>query len=251
MKIPFFNSKEPKKIFSEFATKGFEDAIDVFLSAIATTLIGLPSIGKIIGAGAKGLTEALLAKTSEVEKKLNLLLKEPLFSGITLLNDALLHTANDTSTIMARDNFLHDAHLSFTKASIFVIDSVEDQLFINALDLISLCAHSTNWQIAKEYATIFEKNLTNQIQKLDALVKETNRQVEKAEKIIKYVEDNPYRDVPFGYAEQKLFGKSWKHDKDELVNSTNEYRNKINILVGLNKVAKLFFESNCTQNEHG
>ena len=60
---------------------------------------------------------------------------------------------------------LHDAHISLTKACTFVLESIEDSLFIQALDLIALSLHRNHWQTAKTMMIKFELDFDERLLK--------------------------------------------------------------------------------------
>jgi len=239
-----FWSKKPANIFTEFATKSLAESTSLFLSALAVGITHLSPLGLIIGEGAKGMMDALFSKSSQIGKKIDQMLREPLQSGIRFLHEGMLFPIQDENTKQARDGLLHEAHVSLTKASMLVGDSYEDLLFIRFLDLLAVCAHSMYCLNADAQLARMALDLQDQRSKVETLEEFTAEQIEFSEAYERFLDRDSYRDKPNGYPEQKLYGKFVRNYTIKVQKESREAREKLNILVDMYGLTARFREIN-------
>ena len=240
MFFEFWKNKKPGNLFSEFATKSISESIKIALTALATAATSSTPVGLIVGAGAKGMMDSLLAKSSQIDKKIDRILKEPLLSGINFLHQGITYKIIDEKSRESRDALLHDAHISLTKAWALVIDSIEDSLFIKSLDVIALAAHSSHWQTAESLSAKLNLDIEEHNIKVKALEDEAKEQMEYSKGVQRFLDTSSYRDKPHGYGEQKLFGKNIHKYSLKLEKKSLEAREKLDILMNLNSIANSF-----------
>src|SRR6476659_9702264 len=73
-----------------FGTQVLAEAVKATVTAVAGT-IATHAVPALFGVVAKNLVETLLARASQVEGKLDRVLREPLLSGVRLLHQGLVH----------------------------------------------------------------------------------------------------------------------------------------------------------------
>jgi hypothetical protein len=241
MNLNFFKKKS-SEIFKEFVTKSFAESVKIGLSALAIVVTNSTPVGAIIGAGAKGITDKLLSKSSDIDKKIEKLLREPLLTGIKHLHDAFLCEVVDSETQRGRDNLLHEAHVSLTKAWSLMTDSIDDSIFILALDSVALAAHTNYKKPAEDSIKKLEFYLQDKKIKIVALETEANDIVEEAQAWRRFLYTDPHGSKPAGIAEQKLLYKQLKKKADKIDQKAKIARNKFDILTDLYSFAKRIFE---------
>ncbi len=240
MFFEFWKEKKAKNIFSEFATKSISESIKIALTALATTATSSTPVGLIIGAGAKGMMDLLLARSSQIDKKLDKILREPLLSGISFLHQGVSYKIINEKSKVSRDALLHEAHISLTKAWALVIDSIEDSLFIRSLDVIALAAHSSHWQTAETIVAKLDLDIQEHSIKVKALENEAKGQMDYSKAVQRFLDSSSYQDKPFGYGEQKLFGRNIHNYSTKLEKRSLEAREKLDILINLQGITKAF-----------
>lgn len=229
-------------LFSEFATKSIAELIKIALSTATTAITNVTPLGIVVGEGTKGIVEALNEKSTRIEKKLDKIIREPFITGIKLLQEGFSYTVKSKEDQSAKDKILHDAHVFFTRAWVLANDS-EDSLFIQCLDLIALATHSSNWQLAAKKIIALEVAINNQESKVKYLESQAKDHAEYSAAVKRFLESRPYRDVPHGYAEQKLFGKSIHKYSAKLTEKSIVARERVDILINLKNVAQNFIQS--------
>jgi len=238
----FFKLWDRKKygnIFSEFATNSISEGIKLALSTL------LNPIGIVIGEGVKGVMQALYDKSTKIDKKIDRLLREPLLSGIKLLNQGMGYKVTDEKSQAAKDEILAHAHFSLTKAWVLVYDSTEDSLFIKTLDAIALAAHSSHWQLAETELIKLELAVNDQEQKVKILEEVANSQMEYSKAYQHWLGDkNSFQSVPHGYQVQRLFGRSIQYRSIKLLKRSTQARKKIDILINLKTIAQALLQQN-------
>jgi hypothetical protein len=239
-----FWSKRSANIFSEFATKNLASSAKIFLNALTTGIIQLTPFGAILIEGGKVMMDTLLSKSSQIEKKIDRLIREPLLSGINFLHQGILFPVHDENTEQARDNLLHEAHVSLTKALMLFVDSYEDVLFIRSLDLIAVCAHSMYCLNTESQLTRSALDIQDEKSKLETLEELKTKQVKFSEAYERFLAKDSYRDKPFGYGEQKLYGRIVKNYAIKIEKQAKESREKLDILINMHDLAKKLCELN-------
>ena len=85
--------------------------------AVATAPRKIPLAGEFAGAVSKEFVETLLKRTSAIEKKLDVLLREPFKTGLHLLRESIAHPGTSGQEIQSRDTLLDAAHVSAEPAT--------------------------------------------------------------------------------------------------------------------------------------
>jgi len=165
--------RNPMPVVKSVATKTLAEVAKTV--ATLAVQIGAPGslvIAPMVGTISKDFVDALMSRTSEVERKLDALVSEPLKAALGLLRDATNNSTSTPKEIESRDALLDAAHVSFVRALALSGDSREDALFIRALDSIALAERSGRSEVAADYLKKLEIELTDLRTRVEAIQKE-------------------------------------------------------------------------------
>lgn len=186
----------------------------------ATIVIGhtaVASLGESAGTISKDLVERLLKRTSEVEKKIDLLVSEPLKVGLDFLSQAARHKARTREQIASRDAILDAAHISFTRAHALVANSREDSIFVRALDCHALADRTGRLALAKEELADLHRDLNVVRESLDALEQDATKWIEDANKARRFLgRQNDLNERPIGHEVQIIWVRKYEKDARRL-----------------------------------
>lgn len=161
-------------------------------------------IQKLLGTISKDLVDALLQRASQVEKKLDKLIREPLLTGLVLMKQGLDHEDNSTEQAESRDHLLDQAHVSLTRAWALVSDSREDSVFVRSLDCVVLAAHRSHQRIANEAMQIVKTELDEIDNRVSAMEKESKELSRNSDAFHRWLDrGSPYEAKPIGHMEQR------------------------------------------------
>ncbi len=168
-------------------------------------------IAPLVGTISKDFVEALLSRTSEVDRKLDALVSEPLKAALRLLRDAANNSTNTSKAIESRDALLDAAHISFVRALALSGDSREDTLFIRALDSIALAERSGRIDVAADNLKNLETELTDLRARIEALQKEASEWSDYVKSLNRFLGrgsiEEDWTGRPVGYDVQIIFAK--------------------------------------------
>jgi hypothetical protein len=210
-----------ESLLGKFATKAVAEAAKAAATfAAAVAIPQIPVFAEFAGGVTKELVDALLARTSAVEKKLDLLLREPLRTGLHLLGEAAIHTEGSDIEMKSRESLLDDAHKSFVRALSLLEDSREDSTFIRAIDCLALSLRAGRTSVAEHSLVDIDRDLMLLRNRTEALEQVANALSITAMKFRKFFhrDRTDYRDVPFGYDVQVIASKS--REKEALAMQT-------------------------------
>ena len=135
--------------FRALATTALAEAAKVATETILAATTGIPP-GVVTAAAStvKSVVDELLKAASQLEKKVDALVGEPLRSALHLLGDAFLHASDTDAARASRDQLLDRSYESFVKASALAEASGEDPLLIEAVALLALALHTGRQSLA-------------------------------------------------------------------------------------------------------
>lgn len=200
-----------KARLSALATKAASEGARVAVNAAITAAVS-PIAGRFLGTVAKDVVETLLSRTTAVEKKLDILLREPLFSGLQLLREASLHTDLSQDQRGSRDELLDDAHLSFVRAHSLIADSRQDSVFVRSLDCLALASRTGRLSVAQATLLGIHRDRDELKGRVEALEGDAEEWLANARTIRAYLGRDDWGAKPFGY--DALVGWSKRHDKN-------------------------------------
>ncbi len=187
-----------KARLSPLATKAASEAARTAVAA-AVTVAGSPVVGLFLGTVTKEFVEMLLARTSVVEQKLDILLREPLASGLQFLHEASVHDFSSASQWESRDQLLDAAHASFVRAHSIVADSRQDSVFVRSLDCLVLAARTGRLSIASEAFSGIQRDMNELRTRVHALEADANEWLADDLRIRAHLGRDDWGAKPFGY----------------------------------------------------
>jgi hypothetical protein len=193
------------------ATKVASEGARVAVNATLTATVS-PLAGQFLGTVAKDVVETLLARTTAVEQKLDILLREPLFSGLQLLREASQHVISSKDQLASRDELLDGAHLSFVRAHSLVADSRQDSVFVRSLDCLALASRTGRLSIGLEALSGVHRDMEELRTRVQALEADANEWLTDVHRIRAFLGRDDWGAKPFGY--DALLGWSTRHAKN-------------------------------------
>ncbi len=227
-------------VFRAFATKGVGDVIDTSITAVGTALLDSEALGSLLGKVSKDLADALLKRASQVEKKVDKLVREPLLSGLTLMRQGLTHEDKSPEQAASRDNILDHAHVALTRAWALVSDSREDSVFVRALDCVVLAAHRTHQNLAREALLALKVDLDGIETRVALMAKQAADKTGGSQSLDRFLDVDINGDIPFGYLEQQMWGQMVRGKAEKIAIRYQEERSRLDILRGLAQLAQRF-----------
>jgi hypothetical protein len=139
-----------RALFVKFVTESISETAKLAITATASLALPLaaPVLGSVAVGVSKEFIETLLRRTSEIEKKLDILLLEPFLTGLQLLLEANMHLGRTPEELASRDAILHASHVSFVRAHSLIVNSREDSAFVRTLDCLALSGHTGRMTVA-------------------------------------------------------------------------------------------------------
>ncbi len=124
--------------FRKLATKVIAEAVQEATKAAVASVPGGAAVAALAGSTAKDVVEILSEQASRMEKQLDKVLREPLYSGCRFLHEALIHPVDTRAQRQSRDALAQSAHEAFTRAYRYTADSFEDETLLRAFDCLAL-----------------------------------------------------------------------------------------------------------------
>lgn len=240
----FLQGKTAMSVLKTFKIKAIAEITKAAaISVVAVAVPGSQALTSLAGGVSKELVEALLAKTTEVERKLDKLLREPLIAGLRHLKDAGRNLTNTPEETASRDSLLDDAHVFFSRAIALAGDSREDSLFIQALDCIALAERTGRISVAVESLQEVTAELEEVHRRVSALQTEANEWMEHVEALNKFLGRDNYRAKPFGYDAQIGLAKEQEWRAKRAKDAAESATARVELLKKLVAVAKASVES--------
>lgn len=205
---------------------------------VTLALTGSPGVADATGSLTRDLVTSLTQQTSSVEKKIDRLLREPLATGLRLLDEALRHAPATDQEYEARDALLDGAHVSFVKALAYGGDSNEDAAFIRGLDILALKHRRGHHALAVSTYAEFAATLHLVRARVAKLEEDAYQLTGEAETLERFFVGDRNRAKPFGYAEQKALYLDRKREAVALARRAAEARTKLDILEAIGLIAE-------------
>jgi hypothetical protein len=237
------NTQRAGSTFRSFATKVVAEAVKTTVTALGAAILASQTVAPLLGVVAKELVSTLLSHASEIEGKLDRLLKEPLLSGLRLLEQGLRHGRDSENEDRAADTVLDQAHAALTRAWALVSDSREDSTFVRALDCIALATHRSHKGLAVSGIDEVQTDLNLlglRVLRLESVAEEL---VQDSQRIDKFLDLESWRDKPFGYMEQRLVGRHIRGVAASARADAEAAREGLTMMEELVRVAQLIVES--------
>jgi len=117
-------------------------------SALLAAVPHAPGLAGLVGELAKEVVGALFEVTSETQKLVTALVREPMRSGLQLLLDALRHPVRNEGERGSRDALLDQSYELLVKAHNLAEASRDDALLIGAIQCVALAARSGRASLA-------------------------------------------------------------------------------------------------------
>lgn len=228
--------------FRAFATKTLSEVVKASVIALGSVVLPFPALGGLLGTASKDLLEALFARTSQVESKLDRLIREPLLTGVALARQGLMHEQATAEEEMARNVLLDNAHVALTRAWALVSDSREDAVFIRALDCVVLAAHRAHRSLAQDALASLDADLEQMRLRLELLETEAACLREDSQAIDRFLARDSLYDKPFGHIEQRLLGRRKREAAAKFSARVEDGRSRFNVLEGITQIARRFVE---------
>jgi hypothetical protein len=131
------------------ATSAVAEAAKLATEAILAATTGTPaSLIGVAGSMVKSVVDEVLKAASQLERKIDVLLGEPLRSGLHFLGDAFLHSSDSDTARASRDQLLDQSYESFVKAVALAEASGEDPLLIEAVATLALALRTGRQSLA-------------------------------------------------------------------------------------------------------
>jgi len=128
-------------------------------SALFAAAPHAPGLAGSVGDLAKEVVGALLEATSETERLVTALVREPLRSGLQLLLDAVRHPVKNEAERESRDALLDQSYELLVKAHNLAEASRDDALLIQAVQCVALATRSGRASLALVRLTDVKKEL--------------------------------------------------------------------------------------------
>jgi hypothetical protein len=233
--------------FKTFATKGVGEIVkEAAIKAVSIAVPGTPVLASFAGAISKDLFEMLLTRTTEVERKLDKLLRQPLRTALQLLRDAAINPADTPQEIASRDSLLDAAHTGFVAASALTGDSREDSLFIVALDCIALAERTGRVAVATERFKETELELLELKRKIATLQRDAQEWSDHVQALNRFLRRRPknssegedWGEVPRGYGEQIVLTKIRERQANKVIAEADAASLRFEMLQSLVTLAK-------------
>jgi hypothetical protein len=228
--------------FRAFATRAVSEVVKASVTALASATLPFPALGILLGTVSKDLVDTFSARSSEVESKLDRLIREPLQTGLRLMRQGLIHDQNTREEKEARNALFDSAHVALTRAWVLVGDSREDATFIRALDCIALAAHGYHRSVARDELASLDSDLRQMRLRVRLLQEEADRVRTSSEHFDRFLARDSLRDKPFGHMEQRLAGRSKRNSAVKISLKAEKARNRLELLEGLASIASRFVE---------
>jgi hypothetical protein len=228
--------------FRAFATSTVAEVVKASVTTLTLVALPIPALGTLLGTVSKDLVEALFVRASQVESKLDRLIREPLQTGVALMRQGLTHEHATLEEQTARNTLLDNAHVALTRAWALVSDSREDAVFVRSLDCIVLAAHPGHRSLANRELVSLHADLDQMRLRLELLEKEAAQVRADSQDFDRFLDRDSLRDKPFGHMEQRLMGRRVREKAAKMVVQAENARSRFDILEGLTRVASRFVE---------
>lgn len=224
-------------LFAQFSTTALADGV----KAAAVVIGGAAAPGVAFGVFgaeiAKNIAQLILGQRSQIELKLDRLLRAPLLTGLRHLNDGLSHRADSPSSVEARNRVLDEAHSALTEAWALVSDSREDSTFIRAIDCIALSARSGHEDLAARRVSETSADLAVLSERVVALEQEAADWRRGTAALRRFLDEDSLGSKPFGYTEQRMMARHLEWRAKRIVATADEARRRFDIISNIAKVA--------------
>jgi len=127
--------------------------------AVLAAAPGAAGIAGSVGDLAKDIVQELLKATSNTEALVDALVREPLQSGLRLLEDGVSHPLCSTAERQSRDELLGQAYAKLVEAASLSGASHEDVLWIQCVQCLALAARSGRTALAFRLAARIRSEL--------------------------------------------------------------------------------------------
>jgi len=225
------------RAFRVFSDKTIADAVKSTVIQLAAVALAPPLLATLLGIVSKGLIDTLLQQASRVERKLDLLLREPLVSGLKFLRQALIHDQSSVEEKKAYENLLDQAHASLTRALSLAVDSREDSVFIRAIDCVALAAHPGHRTLALMELEDMNKDLGLISGRVDLLLADAAEETSRSEGLRRFLAHDDWGGKPVGYAEQLWIARRRIKQAERIRKRADEAQSRLRILQGIVEIA--------------
>lgn len=231
-----------------FVTKSVAEVVRASVVAVSSAGLASAPIGVLLGTVSKDLVEALFARASQVESKLDRLIREPLLTGLVLARQGLMHERDTSENRAAADALLDNSHVALTRAWVLLSDSREDAVFVRAVDCIVLAAHRQHRALAQDSLVSLLVDL-DQIRSRVALL-EAEAAVARvdSEAFDRFLGRDSLRDKPIGHMDQRLVGNRIRRAAAKMTAEAQTARERLDILDGMSQLARTFVHHHAAVN---
>jgi hypothetical protein len=223
--FPWFRS-----LSFRFGKKTVVEAVRVAVSAGATAAVGSPVVGSLLGTAAEDALTTMLAQASDVEKKIDHLVGEPLLSGLALLRQGTLHDADSVEDLAARDRLLEQAHVLLTRAGTFAADSREDSVFIGAFVCISCALHQNRGGLAQALLAELQDDIGGLRVQVEALEADAKEWETTSEMIDRFFNPGKWKDQPAGNPVADWWANKVRREAEEVQDRARGSRRRLDLL---------------------
>lgn len=233
-----FRTKDRNALFEKFAQSAVSEAAKVAVSLGVGLVIPLPAIGELAGTISKEFVQTVLARASEVERKLDALIAEPFKTGLRLLLEAARHEVGTSEEAGSRDALLDAAHLSFVRAHSLVANSREDSVFVRTLDCLALAARSGRGTLAKKAMADVQTDMNLLYEQMQILNKAAAQWEDDVKAINRFFGRGDWGGKPIGYDVQLIWVKKQEKDAERIVARASKARARFTVLESVAALAK-------------
>jgi hypothetical protein len=229
-----------RALFVKFVTETISETAKVAITttaSLASPMAG-PVLGSVAGVVSKEFLETLLKRTSEVEKKLDILLLEPFLTGLQLLLEANVHPGRTPEELASRDAILHASHVSFVRAHSLIVNSREDSAFVRTLDCLALSSHRGRMTVAASVLAEVEVDIHLLKQHVKALEASATEWINDAKILNAFFGRGDEGAKPFGYVSQVAVAKRYEKKGKKLDTEAKEARHRLSVLESIVAVAR-------------
>ena len=229
-----------RDLFAKFVTESISETAKVAVTATLSLALPLagPALGIFAGVVSKDLIEALLRRTSEVGKKLDILLLEPFLTGLQLLLEANAHPGGIPEELASRDAILHTSHVSFVRAHSLIVNSREDSAFVRTLDCLALSGHRGRMALAASVLAEVEIDIRLLRQHVEASEASAAEWIKDVRALNAYLGRGEMGSKPFGYVSQVAMAKRYEKKAKKLDTEAQEARHRLSVLDSIVAVAR-------------